>query len=85
MPSLSFQAYATLVHEEQQRYEEQLRREDEERRLQREHNKRKKRLLESSFDGEMNEIICILKEVCLFRMHTFMIFENNNEFASTFE
>ena len=57
------QAYAYLVHQEQERYEEQLRREDEERRRQKEHNKRRKRTLESSFDGDFDEMKTILKEV----------------------
>ena len=57
------QAFVKLVQMEQEQAEKQRQKEDEERRRKREEVKRKKRMLESAFDGDLDEIRTILKEV----------------------
>ena len=58
------QAYVQMVKLEQERAEEQQRRDEEALKRRKEHLCRIKRMLEAAFDGDMDEIRKLLKEVC---------------------
>ena len=60
------QAFAKLVRMEQEQAEKDRKKEEEERRRKREAEKRKKRILEAAFDGDNDEILSIINEVCYF-------------------
>ena len=47
----------------QEQAEKERLKEEEERRRIRENNKRKKRMLEAAFDGDIDDILAVLKEV----------------------
>ena len=57
------QAYVQLAKMEREQAEREQQVKDEERRLKIEEKKRKKRMLEAAFDGDLNEIRNVLKEV----------------------
>ncbi len=60
------QAFTQLVRREQEEALRQQQKEDEERRRKKEEIKRQKRMLEAAFDGDLQEIQVILKEVSKF-------------------
>ena len=58
-----FQAFVQLVNMERERAETERRKEEEERRRKKEEQQRRKRILEAAFDGDMDEINQVLREV----------------------
>lgn len=60
-----FQAFLKLVQMEQEQAEKDRKKEEEERKRKAEERKRRKRMLEAAFDGDNEEMLQIIKEVCL--------------------
>ena len=66
MPNMFFlQALIKIVKMQQEEAERERQKEDEERRQRTEQNKRVKRMLEAAFDGDVDEMKQVLKEVLL--------------------
>uniref|UniRef100_A0ABM5GDB1 IQ motif and ankyrin repeat domain-containing protein 1 isoform X5 n=1 Tax=Pogona vitticeps TaxID=103695 RepID=A0ABM5GDB1_9SAUR len=63
MECLQREAFVALVKREQEEAERERKREEEEKRKQREEQYRRKRMLEAAFDGDVEEMKAILKEV----------------------
>ncbi|XP_072855630.2 IQ motif and ankyrin repeat domain-containing protein 1 isoform X2 [Pogona vitticeps] len=63
MERLQREAFVALVKREQEEAERERKREEEEKRKQREEQHRRKRMLEAAFDGDVEEMKAILKEV----------------------
>ncbi|XP_069477984.1 IQ motif and ankyrin repeat domain-containing protein 1 isoform X2 [Ambystoma mexicanum] len=63
MDRLQKEAFVAMVKREQEEAERQRQKEEEERKKKQEELRRKKRILEASFDGDVDEILAVLKEV----------------------
>ncbi|XP_060099008.1 IQ motif and ankyrin repeat domain-containing protein 1 [Heteronotia binoei] len=63
MERLQREAFVALVRREQEEAERERKKEEEEKKKQREEQQRKKRMLEAAFDGDVEEMKAILKEV----------------------
>ncbi|XP_032078257.1 putative IQ motif and ankyrin repeat domain-containing protein LOC642574 homolog [Thamnophis elegans] len=63
MDRLQKEAFVALVRREQEEAERERKKEEEERRKQREEQQRRKRMLEAAFEGDVEEMKAILKEV----------------------
>lgn len=62
---ISFQAFLQIVKMERERDEKERQQVEEERKRRREEIQRIKRMLEASFDGDIDEIKTVLKEVLI--------------------
>ena len=60
-----------MVKMEQEEAERRQQKEDEERRRKKEEQKRIKRMLEAAFDGDIDQMKEVLKEVCVFSLYFF--------------
>ncbi|XP_069077025.1 IQ motif and ankyrin repeat domain-containing protein 1 isoform X1 [Pleurodeles waltl] len=60
---ITAQAFVAMVKREQEEAERQRQKDEEERRKKIEEQRRKKRILEAAFDGDVDEILAVLKEV----------------------
>ncbi|KAH0617291.1 hypothetical protein JD844_015327 [Phrynosoma platyrhinos] len=63
MERLQREAFVALVRREQAEAEQERKKEEEEKRRQREEQQRRKRMLEAAFEGDVEEMAAILKEV----------------------
>ncbi|XP_060605886.1 IQ motif and ankyrin repeat domain-containing protein 1-like [Ruditapes philippinarum] len=63
MDKLEKEAFVKLVQMEQEKAEKQRQKEEEERKRKREEKQRMKRMLEAAFDGDVEEMTLVLKEV----------------------
>ncbi|XP_042319603.1 IQ motif and ankyrin repeat domain-containing protein 1 isoform X2 [Sceloporus undulatus] len=63
MERLQREAFVALVKHEQAEAEQERKKEEEEKRRQREEQQRRKRMLEAAFEGDVEEMVAVLKEV----------------------
>ncbi|XP_025030986.1 putative IQ motif and ankyrin repeat domain-containing protein homolog, partial [Python bivittatus] len=63
MDRLQREAFVALVKREQEEAERERKKEEEEKRKQREEQQRRKRMLEAAFEGDVEEMKAVLKEV----------------------
>lgn len=73
------QAFVALVRREQEEAEQARKKEEEEKKKQREDQQRKKRMLEAAFEGDVEEMKAILKEV---KMSLWLLFPVLHQVAS---